>query len=72
MYIWQLCLFALSFDEHSYSVLNVLYLCVWVYECVLCAHSAHECQRRLEPLGLELETVVNLHVGVGNWTQALW
>lgn len=38
-----------------------------------CACSAHGGQKRgLDPLGLELESVVSCHVGTGNQSHALW
>lgn len=42
-----------------------------MYVCYICA--APEDQKRVsEPLGLELEMVVNHHVGSGNLTLVLW
>ena len=50
--------------------------CIYTYIyslCTMCMLGAHGGQKRaLDPLGLELQIVVNSHVGARIETQAIW
>lgn len=43
-----------------------------MHSCIVCVPGAHRSKKEMsDPLELELQTVVNRHVGVGTHTQVL-
>ena len=49
------------------------FACIYVYMCNMCVPGVCGSQKRVsDPLGLEFQTAVNLHVGTENQIWVLW
>lgn len=46
--------------------------CLHLYLCTLYVRGARGGQKKVDPLGLELQMIVNHLVDVGNWDKVLW
>lgn len=78
--LWVAYTLLLPFFRVSWSFLILILFCyflwvIWlhVYLCIICVFSTFRGQKMsLDPLELELQTVVSHHVSAGSWICVLW
>lgn len=65
-------LIASQFLETLFFNVYGCFVCIYVVHCMYAVPSEPEQGRVFDPLGLELETIVNCYWGARNQTQGLW